>query len=72
MVGPPPTPVINPGAVFEFGQRRGNHRARSFVSIYGQNFTSLAYGWDWAIPDGKTLPRWWRVRVCASIIRTLT
>src|SRR6266850_1064472 len=28
----------------------------SFVSIYGQNFTSLAYGWAWAIPDGKTLP----------------
>src|SRR5580692_8303578 len=28
----------------------------SFITIYGQNFTNLTYTWDWAIPDGKTLP----------------
>ena len=56
MVGPPPTPIINPGAVLNSASGAAIIAPGSFVSIYGQNFTSLAYGWDWAIPDGKTLP----------------
>jgi uncharacterized protein (TIGR03437 family) len=56
LASPPPTPVINAGGVLNSASGAAIIAPGSFVSIYGQNFTSLAYGWDWAIPDGKTLP----------------
>jgi uncharacterized protein (TIGR03437 family) len=56
LVGEPPTPIINSGAVLNSASGAAIIAPGSFVSIYGQNFTSLAYGWDWTIPDGKTLP----------------
>jgi uncharacterized protein (TIGR03437 family) len=56
LVGPPPTPVINPGGVLNSASGAAIIAPGSFVSIYGQNFTSPAYTWDWAIPDGATLP----------------
>ncbi len=56
LVGEPPAPIINPGAVLNSASGAAIIAPGSFVSIYGQNFTSLTFGWDWAIPDGKTLP----------------
>jgi len=56
LVGEPAAPTINPGGVLNSASGAAIIAPGSFVSIYGQNFTSLAYDWDWAIPDGKTLP----------------
>lgn len=56
LVGQPPTPVINSGGVLNSASGAAIIAPGSFLSIYGQNFTSLAYDWNWAIPDGKALP----------------
>jgi uncharacterized protein (TIGR03437 family) len=56
LVGPPPTPIINAGGVLNSASGAAIIAPGSFVSIYGQNFTSPSYTWDWAIPDGATLP----------------